>query len=255
MKMVESLRKGLEVMEAFTAARPKLRLQEVTDLTGLPKATTYRMLRTLISLGYVRYDSVSAYFELRPRVMALGFTVLSSLDLRDTSQPFLEDFSRASGQNVNLGILDGLEVVYVGRVKQHSNLDLDLSVGSRLPAVVSSMGRAILAHTPGPRLDEFIGRLLEDEQYAEMVGPDGSILREKLAQARQDGYALNDQETFSGLRAAGAPVFNAQGEVEGAVSVAVFTQITSREELLEEMVPRLLQTARDISQARGYLGA
>ncbi len=252
MKLVESLRKGLEVMQAFSSQAPRLRLQEVARKTGLPKATAYRLLRTLVSLGYVRYDSGTAEFYLGPRVMSLGFTVLSSLDLRETAQPYLEELARNIGQNVNLGILDRTEVIYVERIKKRRIINIDLFVGSHLPAHATSIGKAILAFLDEAALEEALGAMLADPEIAAEIGPEGKDLHQELAQVRRQGYALNDQATFPGLRAVAAPVFNQEGRVEGAVNVAVFSQLTSREELLNQHLPWLLTTVANISRARGF---
>jgi IclR family pca regulon transcriptional regulator len=252
MKLVESLRKGLEVMEAFTSHKPRLRLQEVATLTGQPKATAYRLLRTLMSLGYMRYDSSSMEFYLGPRVMSLGFTVLSSLDLRELALPYLEELSDKTKQNVNLGILDRAEVIYVERIKKRRILNIDLFVGSRLPAHSSSIGQAILAFLPEDELEAAIDIMLGDEVVASEVGPKGERLRERLAIVRGKGYALNDQDTYIGLRAVAAPLFDKNGHVEGAVNVAAFSQLTSSEELLQIHLPWLLTTVASISRSRGF---
>jgi len=252
MKLVESVRKGLEVMEAFTSHKPRLRLQEVASMTGQPKATAYRLLRTLMSLGYVRYDQAAKQFYLGPRVMSLGFTVLSSLDLRELSRPYLEDLSNKTKQNVNLGILDRAEVIYVERIKKRRILNVDLFVGSRLPAHSSSIGQAILAFLPQDDLEAAIEVMLGDEVVSAEVGPNGVKLREKLAQVRDRGYAVNDQDTYIGLRAVAAPLFGKDGKVEGAVNVAAFSQLTSREELLQMHLPWLLTTVTSISRSRGF---
>ena len=252
MKLVESLRKGLEVMEAFSSQNPRLRLQEVARFTGQPKATAYRLLRTLMSLGYVKYDKHSMMFYLGPRVMSLGYTVLSSLDLRELAQPYLEDLSQKTQQNVNLGILDRAEVIYVERIKKRQILNIDLFVGSRLPSHSSSIGQAILAYLPQDKLQAVIDIMMADEAAAAEIGRDGAVLKEKLAEVRQNGYALNDQENYIGLRAVAAPLFDRNGMVEGAVNVAAFSQLTNREELLQKHLPWLLTTVASISRSRGY---
>lgn len=252
MKLVESLRKGLEVMEAFTSHESRLRLQEVARLTNQPKATAYRLLRTLMSLGYVRYDQSAKKFYLGPRVMSLGFTVLSSLDLRELALPYLEDLSQKTRQNVNLGLLDRAEVIYVERIKKRRILNIDLFVGSRLPAHSSSIGQAILAFLPQDELEAAIKVMLGDEVVSAEIGPKGHRLRETLAQVRSQGYAVNDQETYIGLRAAAAPLFDKDGKVEGAVNIAAFSQLTSREELMQMHLPWLLTTVASISRARGF---
>ena len=252
MKLVESLRKGLEVMEAFSSHKPRLRLQEVASLTGQPKATAYRLLRTLMSLGYVNYDKTSMMFYLGPRVMSLGFTVLSSMDLRELAQPYLEDLSLKTQQNVNLGLLDRAEVIYVERIKKRQILNIDLFVGSRLPAYSSSIGQAILAYLPEEELEDAISVRLADEVAAVEIGPGGAKLKEKLAWVRRNGYALNDQDSFIGLRAVAAPLFDREGRVEAAVNVAAFSQLTSSEELMQNHLPWLLTTVASISRSRGF---
>lgn len=252
MKLVESVRKGLEVMEAFSSNKPRLRLLEVARLTDQPKATAYRLLRTLMALGYVNYDKSTMEFYLGPRVMSLGFTVLSSLDLREVARPYLEDLSQKTGQNVNLGLLDRAEVIYVERIKKRQILNIDLFVGSRLPAHSSSIGQAILAFLGQDKLQEAIEILLADEVAAAEIGHDGVELKKNLAQVREQGYAINDQDSFIGLRAVAAPLFNREGEVEGAVNVASFSQLTSREELTQKHLPWLLTTVASISRSRGF---
>jgi IclR family pca regulon transcriptional regulator len=252
MKLVESLRKGLEVMEAFTSHKPRLRLQEVADLTGQPKATAYRLLRTLMSLGYVRYDQAAKHFYLGPRVMSLGFSVLSNLDLRELALPYLEDLSQKTGQNVNLGMLDRAEVIYVERIKKRRILNIDLFVGSRLPAHSSSIGQAILAFLPKEDMDEALKVMQADEVVSAEIGKGGVKLMDTLAQVREQGYAINDQDTYIGLRAVAAPLFGKDGKVEGAVNVAAFSQLTSREELMQMHLPWLLTTVTSISRARGF---
>jgi IclR family pca regulon transcriptional regulator len=252
MKLVESLRKGLEVMEAFSSHRPRLRLQEVAQRTNQPKATAYRLLRTLMSLGYIRYDQSTMEFYLGPRVMSLGFTVLSSMDLREVAQPYLEELSAKTKQNVNLGILDRTDVIYIERIKKRRILNIDLFVGSRLPAYSTSIGQAILAFLPMDELEELIDLMVGDELVAADIGSHGETLKEKLAQVRRQGYALNDQETFIGLRALAAPLFGKDGRPEGAVNVAAFSQLTTREDLLQNYLPWLLSAVASISRSRGF---
>ncbi len=252
MKLVESVRKGLEILEAFSSHKPRLRLQEVARLTGQPKATAYRLLRTLMSLGYVRYDKPSMEFFLGPRVMSLGFTVLTSLDLRELAQPYLQDLSQKTGQNVNLGLLDRAEVIYIERIKKRQILNIDLFVGSRLPAHSSSIGQAILAYLSEDELQAAIDIMLADEVAAAEIGPGGIKLKDKLAEVRSNGYALNDQDTFIGLRAVAAPLFDREGKVEAAVNVAAFSQLTSREELMQKHLPWLITTVASISRSRGF---
>jgi IclR family pca regulon transcriptional regulator len=250
---VNSLQRGMQILEAFTAAEPRLRLQQLTFKTELPKTTVFRFLRTLTSLNYLHFDLKTKTYSLGPRVMSLGFTVLSTLDLRDAALPHLEELSRISDQNVNLGILDKTEVVYVERIKRRRILNIDLHVGSRLDLYQSSIGRAILAFLAEDEFRRIFGEIMKDREARRRVGPGGKQLLKKLEEARRKGYALNDEEMIPGLRAIGAPVFNYKGIVEGAINMPVFSAEVSLRELTERYLPLLLDTAKKISATRGFM--
>jgi IclR family pca regulon transcriptional regulator len=253
-KAVESLRRGLHILEAFSAARPQQKLSEITRKTGLPKPTVYRLLQTLVGLDFVKYDPEETTYRLGPKVMSLGFAVLSGLDVREAAQPYLEQLSRELDQNVNLGVLDGGEVIYVTRIKRRRILNIDLHVGSRLGLHNTSIGRAILAWLDEPDRERIIAELLADPAKEAVIGPGAERLRAMLARVRAQGYAICDEEFAVGLRAAGAPVFNARGEVEAAINVAVFSPMCSRADLESRITPRLLDVAAQVSRIRGYPG-
>ncbi len=251
-KAVESLRRGLQILEAFSADQPYQKLSEITKKTGLPKPTVYRLLQTLVALDFVKYDPEETFYRLGPKVMSLGFSVLSGLDVREAALPYLEQLSRKLDQNVNLGVLDGREVIYVARIKRRRILNIDLSVGSRLGLHNTSIGRAILAWLNEADRERILAELPGDA--AEAYGPGAEGLRVELARVRDQGYAICDEEFAVGLRAVGAPVFNAQGEVEAAINVPVFSPMCSREELESKITPRLLEVAAQVSRVRGYQG-
>jgi len=253
MKIIESLKKGLGILESFSSTQPRLKLQELIRKTGLPKATVYRLLRTLMTLNYVRFDDETAEYYLGPRVMALGFTVLVSQNLRERALPYLEELSRKTDQNVNLVILDNTDVVFIESIKKKQGVTIGLSVGSRISAHNTSTGRAILAYLDDVEMDAMLTELLKDPETARQIGPHGKDLLEVLSRVRAKGYALNDGELLTGLLAVGAPVFDNRGKVVAAISTAVFKQLCTKEHLIEHHVPLLLETARDISAACGFV--
>jgi IclR family pca regulon transcriptional regulator len=250
--LTNSLRRGLMILEAFTPAEPRMRLQEVVDKTGLPKGTVFRFLKTLNSLHYISYNPASKQYALTPKVMMLGFTVLSSMDVCEIAHPYLEELSQTTNQNVNLGILDDTEIVYIDRIRKRRILNIDLNVGSRLPVSSTSIGQAILAYLGEAERKRIIGRMVMDREAPGRVGHHGEKLMRVLQEVRRNGYALNDEEFFSGLRAIGAPVFDYEGNVDAGINIPVFSSLVSREELIGRYVPLLLDTAAKISAARGH---
>ena len=250
--LTNSLQRGLQVLEAFTPSSPRMRLQEVVNKTGLPKVTVLRFLRTLTALKYTSYNSETKVYSLSPRVMSLGYTALSGMDVREAAQPFLEELSEATGQNVNLGVLDGIQVVYVERIKKKQILNIDLHVGSRLNAYNSSIGQVILAYMDRTELDRIVRELLQDHEIAAVAGPKGETLYGNMREVRMKGYALNDESYLGGVRAVGAPVFNHRGVVDAGINIPVFAHMVSRKELLEKYLPPLLEAAERVSAVRGF---
>lgn len=250
--LTNSLQRGLQVLEAFTQSSPRMRLQEIVNKTGFPKVTVLRFLRTLTALKYVSYDNESKLYSLSPRVMVLGYAALSATDVRTVALPFLEQLSEATGQNVNLGILDGIEIIYVERIKKKQILNIDLHVGSRLKVYNSTIGQVILANMDSTERERLLNELPHDPETTAIIGPKGELLYKTLQNVREKGYALNNESYIAGVRAIGAPVFNHKGVVDAGINIPVFSSMVSLNELLQRYLPLLLETAEHISAARGF---
>ncbi len=250
---VNSLQRGLAILESFTPDRPTLRLQEIAQKTCLHKSTVLRLLHTLISLNYVSFNSYQKQYSLSPKILSLGLIVISNMELRKVALPHLEELSKSSDQTVNLGILDGKEVVYIERISRRQVINTDFHIGSRLNLYLSSIGRAILAFLNQEKFDLVLNELLGDPEAIKHIGPNGKDLKKLLIQVRKNGYAVNDEELFKGLRAIGAPIFNANGEVVAGINIPVFSPLVSRKKLIEKYAPLLVQTAIKISKDLGLV--
>jgi IclR family pca regulon transcriptional regulator len=250
-KLVHSLLKGLNILEVFTPSQSSLSFQELYKKTGFPKTTVFRFLRTLTSRDYLSFDPKTKKYFLGPKVMSLGFTVLSGMDLRHVASPYLEELARVTNQNVNLAILDNTEVVVIERIKKWQLLDINIPIGGRLNCYQTSSGQAILAFLNQKKFQPLLKTLLRDKKTVKHIGPNGSKLIRKLKEAQQEGYVFSNGEFAQGVRSIAAPIFNAQGEVEGAVYMPVLSQAISREELVERYAPLLIETAKKISAVRG----
>jgi IclR family pca regulon transcriptional regulator len=252
-KVVESLLKGLKVMEAVARHPHGQSLPDIIRETGLPKATAYRMLQTLVASNYLHYFEDTTLYQLGPKVMSLGMSTLAGQDLAPLAEPYLKELSKRIGQNVNMGILDHGQVVYIIRVKVRRILGIDLAVGSRLPAHNSAIGWALLAFAETGRLQTLLDEIAADEKLSREVGPHGVNLMKRLERIRQEGYALGEDEYVTGLRSVAVPVFDQSGHAEAAINVPVFSQLCGKQELLEQYLPLVRETAATISQLRGHL--
>jgi IclR family pca regulon transcriptional regulator len=252
----QSLERGLAILSSFTTARPLLGVSELAREVGLNRSTTHRYVATLAALGYLEQDAATRRYRLGPRVVNLGFSALSSMDLREVAAPHLQRLSDETGHTVNMAVLDGVDIVYIDRCRSarqgQREIDLNLHVGSRLPAYCTSMGKVLLAFLPPDRLGETLRRI----DFARR-GPNTLASRTALAaeleRVRTDGLAVNNEELAYGLRSIAAPVRSQSGEVTAAINLAVHRSMVSLEALLANLGPTLKRTAAEISARVGLV--
>ena len=245
MDFVQSLERGLAVIRCFDAEHPDLTLSEVAGRTGLTRATARRLLLTLGELGYV--STTGRRFSLTPRVLDIGYAYLSSLNVQQIAQPYLEALSERVHESVSVTVLDGADIVYVARVPTKRIMTISLGLGSRLPAYCTSMGRVLLAELAREDLDGALPERLE--RHTEHTVTSAADLAVVLKQVRVQGWALVDQELEMGLRSVAAPLRDSSGRAVAAMNVSTQVARTPVDELHERFVPDLLTTAAQISEA------
>ena len=240
---VQSLSRGLTVLQAFNAERPAMTLADMARATGLTRATARRLLHTLVALGFVCTDGRT--FELTPRVLDLGFAYVSSLQLPDIAQPFMEALSDRVHESVSASVLDGTQIVYVARVNTQRIMGISLAIGSRLPAAWTSMGRVLLAGLTDAQLEEFLEKLVVTGLTMQSI-TDRDALRSEIRTVRSQGYALIDQELEEGIRSVAAPLRDRRGRTLAAINVGTHAARVTLKELRGVILPDLLDTARSI---------
>ncbi|MBA2949381.1 IclR family transcriptional regulator domain-containing protein [Streptomyces himalayensis] len=240
---VQSFERGLAVIRAFDADHPELTLSEVARICGLTRAAARRFLLTLADLGYVRTDG--RLFRLSPRVLELGYAYLSSFSLPDIAEPHLEQLVAQVCESSSLCVLDGDDIVYVARVPTSRIMTATITVGTRFPAHVTSVGRVMLACLPDEDIDARLARAeLRPLTARTIVSTD--LLRAELRRVRRQGYAIVDQELEEGLRSVAAPVRDRDGDVVAAVNIPVHASRNSVESVRRDLLPHLLATVARI---------
>lgn len=248
---VTALAKGLRVLSAFSEQRRELRLVDVSELTGIPVATAFRLLKTLEEGGYVE-QLEDGRFRPGPYVLSLGYAALQGQGLVEAATVCLKRLADETGETVNLGVLVGSSVLYLVRIRNTDLVTANLQVGSMLPAPCTSMGKLLLAYVDAGEVD----RRITDEDLGTCRGPHAMRTLEGLAQElseiRQRGWALQDEEVAHGLRSVAAPVRDPSGVV-AAANLAVQASHWTRAKLIERFLPPLLGAAAEISRHLGYI--
>ena len=239
-----SLARGLAVVQAFSDSRKPQTIAQISQKTGIPRAAVRRCLHTLKQLGYV--DAELNNFSLRPKVLTLGYSYLSSTPLTVSSQPYLNNISRTLGESSSLAVLDDGEVLYVARSAASRVMSVALNTGSRLPAYCTSLGRVMLANLSHEDLDAYFARV-KLKPMTDRTVVNQKRLREILAGVRHDGFAVIDEELELGLRSIAVPVRGASGTVLAALNVGAQAARVSVEQMKQEFLPVLLRGAQELS--------
>lgn len=247
-----SLVHGLSVLEAVAKHREDIPLATLAETVGLKKTSTWRLVHTLVGLGYVRQDPKTRQFRPGPRVLSLGYAYFDGLDLKQLAAPFMLELADRFNEAVNLGVMDGDEVIFLERIRSSHIISINLHIGSRLPLYSTSLGRALICEMPEEWLYAYLKRLTNDQNATKYLQHGDRVLLGMLEETRRLGYALNDQEIVNGLRAVASPIRDSTCNIVGAVGIGAPSSRLSVPDLRRTVAPEVVSAARKISQALGY---
>ncbi|WP_420809025.1 IclR family transcriptional regulator domain-containing protein [Amycolatopsis suaedae] len=247
---IQSIERGFAVLLAFDAERVNPNLAELAAATGLSRPAVRRILLTLQRLGYVKGNG--GRWSLTPRVLSIGQHYSASHSIIETAQPHLLALAEQTQESASLAALDGTEVVYIARVPVRRIMSINVSIGTRVPAHATSMGRVLLAWAPDQVIDAAIGSGLRSFTDRTVTDPDE--FRRVLRQVRADGWSIVAEELEEGLLSVSAPVRDQSGRVVAALASSTSSGRSDVGRLRTEVVPALLRAAERISGQLGHSG-
>lgn len=240
---VNSLERGLGVMEILAAHPGGLTLTETAEKAGLTRAGARRFLLTLVATGYATQNG--RQFTLSPRLLSVARTWLQGTSLWAFAEPFMRQTAAALEESCSATILSGEDVVYVARVAGPRIVSLELHVGSHLPAYCTAMGRVLLSGQKPKEVDAFLSRItLAPKTQKTLTDPER--IAEAVERARHDGYAVVDEELEIGLRSIAVPLRDRSGAIVAAINVSTQSARHSVAEMERDFLPLLKQTAARI---------
>jgi len=247
---IKSIVKVFRLVELLVT-KNEFQLAELCQLLKFPKTTVHRMLLTLKSLGYVEQNCASLGYMATVKILELGGEVVQNLKFTEIAKPLMIKLSEETGETINLGILDGIDVICIDKVESKQHLKLDQPVGFRAKAYHAAMGKAILAYLSEEKRTQLFSK--------HTIGPGTSkslttlnAIEEDLQRVREQGYAVDNEEYIIGVRCVGAPIFDHNRKVVAGLSIAG-PALRINEENIESLTKLVTETAAFISNRLGVI--
>jgi IclR family pca regulon transcriptional regulator len=241
---IEALARGLQVLGVFSEERPRLPIKTIAELTGLLPSTVFRIVMTLVDLGYLHQENNGTDYRLAVNSVSLGFSALVGLPYEELAMPALQRLQHETGESAFLSVLVGDSAVDVVSLRRPGLLS---TVGQNYPLYCTPAGKVWLACMPPERYRAILDRMKMMPRGPRTLTSRKS-LEEEIALVRRQGYSTVDEELVPGHCGAGAPILAADGACIAAVVATAATSRVSKKSLIDDIVPRVCRTADAIAQ-------
>ena len=245
-EFVETLAKGLAVLESFDAMHPEMTLTEIARRVNASPAAVRRSLITLTVLGYVGQSGKR--FHLRPKVMSLGSAFYFSARIDDLMLPHVRHIVETFGDASSVATLDGHDVIYIAHKSRQRARRASAIAGARYPAHATSMGRVLLAGLPDDALDSYFDTV-KPQALTSMTVTSVTELRRIVAEVRRTGYATTVDQLDYGITALAVPIRSPEGATVAALNSSAYTGMVTPEQMIAERLTELRITASRIADS------
>lgn len=242
---VNSFARGLEVIRAFSRSKPRMTLSEVTKATDMTRATVRRFLLTLVREGYVYSDN--KYFGLKPKVLELGYSALSSMNIWEIAQDVMNDLAESLEESCFAAVLEGESVIYTVRATSNCYINVGISVGSRVPAHAVSSGRVLLAALPPDEFEAYLEKATLTKFTPNTITSKVK-LRAAIEEVRLQGWSIVDQELEIGLSSISVPIKDQFGMTVAALNVPCPSSRISYDDMRSRTLIELMEASNKITQ-------
>ncbi len=250
-KKIGSVQRAIDILNLFGPQCPEMGTTEMARALGLHKSTTASLVSTLAANGFLSQNPDTRKYRLGLKLVERAFAMLDQVEIRQIAYPHLQELRNQWNETVNLGILDGPDMVYVERMLGTKALGMRSEVGRRAPAHSTGLGKAILSCLPLAQVRAFVERYgLPSITPKTITDPDTFFA--ELERTRERGYAIDDEENEIGGRCIAVPVFDHTGHPVAAVSVSAPTARLPLEDV-PHVGAQVRETAKAISRGLGYL--
>ena len=247
MAEIQSLARGLKILDILGQAQDSVSITELAETLGVDKGSASRLVATLVNYGYAEKDEQTRRFHLGPQVVPLSRSVLARLTMRDVAKPFLRQLMERTGECAHLAVPAQGRVLYVDQVESPATLRVNAQVGTLNPLHCTALGKALLAFGELELPDTL-------ESFTPHTLTDPDQLRNNLEQVRAQGYAVDDEEFDLGVRCIAVPVFDFRGRAAGSIGISgPATRVTP--EQLPELAASVVEIGKALSERMSFMRA
>lgn len=249
--LLRSCLRTLRILEVLSSGK-EFGVTEIGKYTGLHKSTVYRFLDTLEHEGYVTQNLETEKYKLSFKILSLGFNLISSMDVRNTARPFMENLARVTGETVYLTIVDACQIIYIDKVNFTENLQTFHKAGDKNFVHCTASGKAQAAFLSDAEFNYIIQKWGLPKQTKNTI-TELKILKEQLSEIKICGYAIDDKESEDDVMCIASPIFDYTGNVIAGLSISgPITRITL-EKIKQDYSRLIVKTSSDISRELGYI--
>ena len=247
--MEKTVVKAIELIEVLSDADKPVGVTALAAMLGLTKSNVFRLLNTLVQLGYVRRLEDAGHYELTLKMWSVSSKLVSRLDVKRAASPHIERLMRSSNESVHLSVFADGGVIYVDKLESEQPVRAYSRIGDRPPAHCVATGKVLLAYLPDALLSTVLAGGLK--RFTPNTITDEVALRQELHEIRATGYATNRGEWRASVCGVAAPIRDWSGVVVAAVGISGPSE-RLRPEMLDQIAPRVISCARAISSDIGY---
>lgn len=250
--IIQSLQRGLGILEIIAKKGKGVTMAEVSREIGLHTSTTFHLLRTLSTLGYLVQDETTREYLLGSKIFHLAASAYTEVQLSKIAKPFLVEMAQQTGEASHMAILERGEVIVIDKIDGSSPVRVSDRVGYPRPAHCTAIGKTLLAYLPEAELKTFL-TASEFRPFTAKTITAAPILEQELKRVQKQGYAFDDEEFAQGIRCLAAPVRNFTGHVVAAIGISgpVWRVSLDRVAQLTEFVKTM---GHRLSQQLGHSG-
>lgn len=250
---IQAVDNSLDVLEQFFGEKGELGITEISRNLGLHKNNVFRLLATLEHRGYIEQNKNNEHYKLGIKALELGKAFLSHTGLIRVAQDRIVELSNLVNETTYLAILRDNQVFYIEDHESSQPLRVSSRIGTRMSPLCTAIGKIILANYDEDDRD----RVIAANQFVKHTENSLSSVAdylEELEQARERGFAVDNEERDLGIRCVAGPIFNYNDQIVAGISLSGPVSRMSDERLEKVYIPAVLDACRDVSRAIGYTG-